>query len=319
MTISIAARNRAPTIGADLGFSRVAPITLFVYNRPDHVRQTVEALKRNEFAEQSDLIVYCDAAKEPSSASAAAEVRDFVRSIVGFKSLRVVERDTNIGLAESIIEGVTETCRDFGRTIVLEDDLVTAPFFLRYMNEALNVYEKDRIVGSIVGYWYPVDNIVPESFFLRGARCWGWATWSRAWQMFEPDGRKLLASLRRLNLCKKFDLDGAFGNTQMLKDQIAGRNNSWAIRWHATMFLAEWLQLTPGRSLVSNIGFDGTGIHCDESEVYDTRIATSPITVTRIPLQECAEARASLIRFFRGPSRSLSARVIGRLRRIAGV
>jgi len=110
-------------------------------------------------------------------------------------------------------------------------------------------------VGSIHGYWYPVDRQVPETFFLRGASCWGWATWSRAWQLFEGDGRQLLAELERQGLTHRFDLDGAMAYTRMLKDQIAGKNNSWAIRWHAAMFLAGRLQLSPGTSLVRNTGF----------------------------------------------------------------
>jgi len=294
----------------------LAPIVLFVYNRPVHAQQTVEALMRNELAAESDLIVFCDAARNAAAEAKVQQVRNFVRSITGFKSVRIVERATNLGLANSIIDGVTAICGEYGRVIVLEDDLVTAPSFLRYMNEALDLYSNDAVVGSIHGYRYPVDRPMPQTFFLRGASCWGWATWSRAWRLFEPDGRKLLDQLQRRGLTGQFDLDGAIAYTRLLKYQIRGRTDSWAIRWHASMFLAQHLQLSPGNSLVRNIGFDGSGTHCYESDAFSTEVAAVPIIMSRIPLEECSAARAALIRYYRSTKRSISARALDRLRRI---
>ena len=138
-----------------------APLALFVYNRPRHTRRTVQALLSNELASESDLIVFSDAQRDPESAAAVREVREFVESITGFRSLRIVRRDANLGLAASIIDGVTAVCGEHGRVIVLEDDLLTSPYFLRYMNQSLKVYETDAAVGSINGYWYPVDREVP--------------------------------------------------------------------------------------------------------------------------------------------------------------
>ena len=298
---------------------RQAPVALFVYNRPWHTRQTIEALRRNHVATQSDLIVFSDGPRDAAAALAVSEVREYARSVTGFRSLRILEREANLGLAESIIGGVTAVCAEFGRVIVLEDDLITAPYFLQFMNEALRMYENDVMVGSVHGYWYPVDREIPETFFLRGASCWGWATWSRAWQSFEPDGRKLLAQLRQRNLTDAFDLDGAIAYTRMLEKQIAGKIDSWAIRWHASMFLAGRLQLSPGRSLVSNIGFDGSGTHCAESAAYGVEISPTPPEVRRIVLQESGAARAALIRYHRGTRRSLARRALGRLRRMVGV
>jgi hypothetical protein len=238
--------------------------------------------------------------------------------VTGFRSLRIIPREANLGLAESIIGGVTAVCGEFGRAIVLEDDLITAPHFLKFMNEALRMYEHDAMVGSVHGYWYPADRELPETFFLRGASCWGWATWSRAWQSFEPDGRKLLAQLRQRHLTHAFDLDGAIAYTRMLEMQIAGKIDSWAIRWHAAMFLDGRLQLSPGRSLVRNIGFDGSGTHCAESAAYGVDISPVPVDVRRIALQESAAARAALIRYHRSTRRSLASRALGRLRRMVG-
>jgi len=297
-----------------------APIALFVYNRPWHIRQSVEALEKNALASQSDLIIFSDAPKTVDDAPTVREVRSYMRSIGGFKSIRIVERESNLGLANSIIDGVTIVCGEYGRVIVVEDDLVTSPYFLKYMNDALDTYENDEAVASIHGYWYLVDQQMPETFFLRGASCWGWATWTRGWQLFEPDGAKLLAELRRQKLTKLFDLDGAISYTQMLRDQITGKNNSWAIRWHAATFLANCLQLSPGMSLVQNIGIDGTGTHTKTvSSVYDTHLAVTPVVVKHIELVEGREARAALIRYYHSIKRNILVRVLGRLRRMVGI
>jgi len=295
-----------------------APVALFVYNRLSHTRQTIDALRRNVPAAGTDLIVFSDGPKDEESAHAVREVRQLIRNVTGFRSVRIVERPANLGLANSIISGVTAVCGEFGRVIVLEDDLITAPSFLRFMNDALTFYETEERVGSIHAYWYPVDRKVPETFFLRGASCWGWATWSRAWRMFEPDGRKLLAELQRRRLTGLFDLDGAIAYTKMLRDQIANKNNSWAIRWHAAMFLADRLQLSPGSSLVNNIGFDGTGTHCWKSDAYSVPLGTDSVTVGRIPVEQSEDARAALAYYYRSTRPSIPKRALGRLRRMLG-
>jgi hypothetical protein len=295
-----------------------APVVLLVYNRPDHTARTLEALAANELAGETDVTIYCDGPKSPEAREATEATRAVARAARGFRSVRTVERASNMGLANSVIAGVTEVCAERGRVIVLEDDLVTAPTFLRFMNAALDKYEQDERVGSIHGYWYPVDRDVPENFFLRGASCWGWATWSRGWRVFEPDGSKLLAELRSRKLTGAFDLDGAMGYTNMLRAQIAGRNNSWAIRWHASTFLAGLLQLSPGRSLVSNIGFDGSGTHCDTSSVFDVTLGNSPVRLLDVPVEPSEVARAALIRYYNSTRRGLAQRVVGKLRRMIG-
>ena len=182
-----------------------APITLFVYNRPWHTQQTVEALQKNALASESDLFIFSEAPKKPEVVHAVQEVRSFIKTISGFKSIRIIERAENMGLANSIIDGVTRICNEHGRVIVLEDDLVTSPFFLRYMNDALNLYEHEESVISIHGYIYPVTGKLSETFFLRGADCWGWATWKRGWELFDPDGKRLLESLKSQNLEREFN------------------------------------------------------------------------------------------------------------------
>ena len=277
-----------------------APIALFIYNRPAHVRRTVASLLANPEAAESDLFVFCDGAKTPESAAAVEEARAFVRGLTGFASLTVVERERNLGLAKSIIDGVTRLCRDRGRVIVLEDDLVLSPYFLRYMNDALDCYADAPLVASIHGYLGPVHESLPETFFLRGADCWGWATWSRAWQVFEPDAAKLLARLRHEGLTQTFDMEGAEAYTKMLEDFIAGKNDSWAVRWHASAFLRGMFTLYPGRSLVENIGFDGSGMHSGSINPYRTNLAQEPIVVRQAGTgreHSCAQCGQALFEF----------------------
>jgi len=291
-----------------------APIALFVYNRPRHTRQTVEALLANDLASESDMFIFSDGAKTPQTAAAVEEVRIYIRNIRGFKSINVIERTQNVGLAASIVHGVTRLCHQFGRAIVLEDDLVTSPWFLSYMNQALVMYEDVARVASIHGYCWQASEKLPETFFLRGADCWGWATWARAWRSFEPNGDKLLRSLVERGLDRAFDLDGAFAFTQMLRDHIAGRKDSWAVRWHASCFLEDKLTLYPGRSLIQNIGNDGSGTHCDSTESYSTGLADQPIQLRRIDIEASELARRSFARFLRGTRKSLVHRIISRLR-----
>lgn len=271
-----------------------APIALFVYNRPWHTRQTIEALQKNELAEESDLFIFSDAPKNPGASLAVQEVREYIRGIIGFKSVTIIEREQNLGLANSIIDGVTRLCNDSGRVIVLEDDLVTSPYFLRFMNDSLNRYERDDRVISIHGYMYPIMGNLPDTFFLRGADCWGWATWKRGWDVFEPDGKKLLDSLKEKKLEREFNFDGAYDYLGMLRSQTEGKNDSWAIRWHASAFLKNMLTLYLGNSLVQNIGNDRSGTHCGDTDIFSGEIATRPVTVGGVPIVENPEARSEI-------------------------
>ena len=164
----------------------LAPIILFVYNRLRHTHITVEALQDNELANKSQLIIYSDGAQKPSDENSVKKVRQYIHSINGFKDIQIIEREKNWGLANSIIKGVTDVLKNENKVIVLEDDIVTSPFFLRFMNQALEVYEDKHKVMHISGYIFPIDKTgLPETFFYRSPSCWGWATWKRAWTHFE--------------------------------------------------------------------------------------------------------------------------------------
>jgi hypothetical protein len=284
-----------------------------------HARRTVEALLANELASRTELFVFSDGPKSPAASAEVEAVRAYVRSIRGFRSVHIEERNANIGLSTSIIGGVTRLCAQYGRVIVLEDDLVTSPWFLSYMNDALLMYENDAQVASIHGYCWPASEELPETFFLRGADCWGWATWARAWRHFEPDSSELLKSLVERKLDTAFDLDGAFGFTQMLRDHIAGRNDSWAVRWHATCFLKGDMTLYPGRSLVQNIGNDASGTHCDSTTGFNTELTDRPIRVERIGIEPSERARLSFARSLRRSRGSVFRRVVTRIAKRVGM
>ena len=292
-----------------------APVLLFVYNRPAHVRRTVEALRANLLAAESDLYVYSDAAKDESSLEAVREVRTYVRHIDGFRSVTVVERPQNWGLARNIIDGVTTHVSRAGRVIVLEDDLITAPYFLTFMNDALEVYKDEPRVGHIQACDFTQDPSLPDTFLIRWTGSWGWGTWARAWKHFNPDGRALLNELLARKLDRTFDFDGTYGYTRMLRRQIEGKNNSWAIRWNASLFLRGILSLNVGRSLVQNEGFDGSGTNCGGGGLYASSLYMKRLEVIPIfPVEENASARRAYVRYY-ARTNSFWAKAVRRIKR----
>jgi hypothetical protein len=294
-----------------------APIALFVYNRPSHTRQTVEALLANTLANQTSLHVFSDAPKNEAAGSAVAEVRSYLRKIAGFKSVTIVERESNYGLARSIINGVTKLCDEHGRVIVLEDDLIVSPFFLKYINDALDFYEYEEKVISVAGYRYPIDHdSESNTFFLKGTNCWGWATWKRGWNLFEANGNNILAQLRERGLMREFDMNGAYGYTRMLKGQVRGENESWAVRWHASAFLKDRVTLLPHKSLVKNIGLDGSGVHCTgiiTQNPFDVELCLEPVAVKQIPIEVDIRAAKSLEIFYRAARQTTRWNAVKRL------
>lgn len=279
--------------------NNLAPIALFVYKRPWHTRQTVEALLANELAAESDLIIFADGAKSDKDAGAVQEVREYIHSISGFQSLRINEQSVNQGLANSVIAGVTEVVNEFGQIIVLEDDMLTSPYFLSYMNDALEMYKSEDKVISIHGYMYPVKEKLPEMFFLCDPGCWGWATWKRGWDLFEPSGEKLLAQLCTQKQKKHFDFNNSFPFYKMLKDQVKGKVDSWAIRWYASAFLHDKLTLWSGKSLVQNIGMDNSGSHCGNQKEFNVELWKKNINISKIVISESNASRFYFSKYFR--------------------
>ena len=280
---------------------RCAPVALFVYNRPEHTRKTVEALRAGALARHTPLYVFSDAPRDEGAAPAVRLVREYIETIEGFASLTIIRREKNLGLADSIIDGVGTLCERFGRVIVLEDDLLTSSHFLSFMNEALDVWADDDRVSSVCGYMYPVelDKAAP-CFFLSMPQSWGWGTWADRWKSFQRDGEKLLAELESRGLRKAFDRNGPYSYVRMLKDQVRGRNQSWYVRWHASSFLSGRLSLYPRASMVRNIGIDGSGVHCADWRIdpFSVALAEEPIRVARGPVAEHVGNQSVLNRYF---------------------
>jgi hypothetical protein len=261
----------------------------------------VEALKRNALAAESELFVFCDGSTDDRQRDRVRQVREHVRKIDGFHGVNVIEQSKNIGLAASIIGGVTQVVNEYGRVIALEDDIVTSPYFLTYMNKALDIYEDEHRVMSVTGHNLPLRVKLPDTFFIYGGtNTWGWGTWKRAWAKFNPNSEELLDLLmKNRELILRFNFGGTYDYLSMLRDNAAGRNDSWGVRWYASVFLEGGYGLWPGRSLVNNIGFDGTGRHCGATDIYQVSQLADDLKVNKIPIAECQQARKAISAFYR--------------------
>lgn len=283
-----------------------APIVLFAYDRPDHIRRTLTALRRNTLAGTSSLHVFCDGPADDAAAEdfdRIHEVRAIVRSEQWCGDVVIHERESNSGLAKSIREGIVWIFERSDRAIILEDDIETSPGFLQYMNDALRAYADSPEVMHINGYLPAASHrgFLPETFFARAMSCWGWATWRESWQRANWDAASLLARLDASPQGRRhFDLDGAAPFSIQLERNLSGQLRTWAIFWAASIYLEGGLCLTPGKSLAANIGTDGSGVHfqTDRSAVYDTPLTDSVDVVRKSP-RESRIGRWYLRSFYR--------------------
>lgn len=289
----------------------LAPIALFVFNRPEHTRRTLSFLQKNRFADESRLFIFSDAAKAKEQEQAVKEVRDIIAHVNGFKSVKIIQREHNIGLANSIISGVTDLVNEYGKVIVFEDDLISSPYTLEYFNHALELYQNEDKVMHIGAYMYPLKDVekLPETFFYRVAHSWGWATWKRAWDNFNPDIDILIQQFDRHKI-DMFSIEGKMNFWKQVKEFKAGKNNSWAIRWYASMFLKGGLSLNPSKSLINNIGTDGTGVHSQKENMYHVSIHKDAITQYPEEILENPVAYQSIKLFLSKRKGSLLERVI---------
>jgi len=240
----------------------LAPIALFTFKRPEHTQRTLEALARNPEFNSSALHVFCDGSRRPNEDEAVQVTRAIVEGW-HHPEKKIHYANQNMGLSKSIRAGVSEICKMYGKVIVIEDDLAVASGFLSYMNTALNLYADDARVMQISGHNFPAlfDNR-EDAFFLRMTTSWGWGTWQRAWDQQLLDVEYAISVTKSIIERFKFDLNGAYPFSRMLKDQLRGLNDSWAIWWYLNIYRRNGLTLFPKVSLVRNDGFDGTGTHC---------------------------------------------------------
>lgn len=237
-----------------------APIAYFAFNRPVHAKRSLAALAACHGAQATDIHIFVDGTRTPEDEPQVARVIDIVNNVAGFANVDIRVAASNLGLYRSITEGVTSVVSRAGRVIVVEDDLLVSAHFLSYMNDALNTYQNNPEVGCIHAYVPEIDGL-PEYFFLRGADCWGWATWRDRWELFDADAKRLLRTLVESGQLGEFCLSHGSDALLHLVRRKHGRNASWGALWHASLFLAERLTLHPCRSFAQNIGNDGSGTH----------------------------------------------------------
>lgn len=263
-----------------------APIALFTYNRADHTQMAVDSLLSNAEAKESDLFIFSDGAKNENTTKGVSKNREYIHTVSGFKSVTIVEREENWGLSRSLITGITELTKEYGRVIVVEDDIIVSPYFLRYMNEALEKYENNDQISAVSAFLTPTEVKPHEPFFLRYFDCWGWGTWERAWELFNPNPKDLLRKMRWKK--KEFDMGHVGGFYGTLYCQKIGLVDSWAIRFYASSFLANKLVLFPTETLTIQSGIDGTGIHCGKSDrLYENMVLSDkPQVLSTTPIVE---------------------------------
>lgn len=293
----------------------LAPIVLFTYNRLWHTQQTVEALQKNELAKESELFIFSDGGKDEASWQKVNELREYLKTISGFKNITLTFQDENKGLANSIINGVTKIVNEYGKIIVLEDDLLTSPYFLKYMNEALEFYKDEKSVYSITGYSFS-NNIsnIDSSYFLKLTSSWSWATWASKWKEFKREKQDLEDFINNKEEKKEFNFDGSYDSVSMAKKQLENKIDSWAIYWYFSVFKLGGLTLYPAKSLVENIGFDSSGTHCGNSVVKrEFDCSFYPILTTNI--EEKKENRAAIANVLKSENPKLIQKIKNRLKK----
>jgi len=251
--------------------SSYAPIVLFVYNRLTHTQQTVNALKTNKLAKKSELYVYSDGPKDKNLKKSVDEVRRYIKTITGFKKITIIEGEKNIGLASSIIQGVTEIISKNDKVIVIEDDLFVSPLFLNFLNDGLAAFENRDDIFSITGFNFPEKYLkIPEEYtedLYLNYRCmsWGWATWKDRWLKVDWTIKNYQEFSNNKKEIKLFNRGGD-DLFPMLTNQLNGEIDSWAIRFCYAHYKNNSFCVYPVKSFVDNRGFDGSGIHCGNDE-----------------------------------------------------
>lgn len=261
----------------------LAPIVMFTYTRLDHTIETINALKKNKMAKESDLIIYSDGPKNHIDSNLITELRHYLRNINGFKSIRIIESETNKGLAKSVKDGVTEVLEKFDKIIVLEDDLITSEYFLDYMNNSLEIYKFRDDIWSISGYTPPVkfpDNYSNDIYITMRGSSWGWATWKNRWDLVDWEIKDYSSFIKDKVQINKFNENGS-DLTPMLKECYENRLDSWAIIWNFSQFNKNMWTVYPSKSFVRNIGIDLSGTNSSLSKKFDIKLNENSLLLNK--------------------------------------
>lgn len=296
--------------------NQLSPIILFVYNRPIHTQKTITALKKNKLAMDSELFIYSDAARNELDVKTVDKVRELISSVSGFKQVTIIKQEKNKGLADSIIDGVTETVNKYGKVIVLEDDIITSEYFLKFMNDSLNFYQNNDLVYSISGCNYPIDltDLNQDTYFLRIPLCWGWATWQNRWVNFNKDITDAMSTTTNdINYINFENTHDYF--SQILKNN-SGDLNTWFIFWYLNSARNKKLTLFPKNTLVNNIGHDGSGQNCGLSQGYEKDIISIDVTIKKVAIEENKYAFEQHKKYFLNLKPIFIKRVLNKLKRM---
>ncbi len=290
-----------------------APILLFAYKRPEHTRRLLESLANNAEAAESELHIFIDGPKHADEKKEIEKVSVIAKSKLWCRKVSVYKNTQNQGVPQQVIGAVSKFCQKEGRAIILEDDLILSPYFLNHMNTTLKRYANEKKVMEVTGYIYPVEHLNVECGFMRGSCGWGWGTWERAWKLFEPDGKKLLARLSDRKMRYEFNFRNSYKYFSILQDQVKGKVGGWDIRWFASIFLNQGFTLYPSVSLVRNTGFDGTGTNARKSNQYETPLLDHPISNFPAAIEESEEILAAIIKYYR-QKHNLGAKIVDAIR-----
>ena len=275
------------------------PLLIFAYNRPDHLKRCLSAVISMKNLENFQIHLMLDGPKNESDRKKVLETRLVIEDFCKRQDSKAEYSLENKGLSSSIIGGVSNLFENHERLVVLEDDLIPSRYFLEYMGEGLDKFAHDKRVASIHGYLPKLKSKPNAPYFRRGADCWGWGTWRDRWESVEWNSNELINQLNFRKLNRKFNLDDSYCFSCMLQRQARGEIDSWAIRWHASMFLQNRLTLYPDRSLIENVGFDGTGSHGGRNAFYATQLSESKVTIPSLDVVESSRDIRNLRRYYR--------------------
>lgn len=280
-----------------------APIALFVYNRLPHVKKVINAIKDNSISRKSKIYIFSDFSEEEIEKKKIKKIREYLKTINGFKKTIIIERRNNFGTSKNIILGLDYIFKKYSKCIIIEDDVLISKNFLFQMNYFLKKFENYKNIASIEGFMYPVNfnKKVPEYFLIRGSGCWGWATWRSSWKNYENSAAKLVSKFNRnKHLIHEFDYYNSYPYFKMLKKQLK-INNSWSIKWAAGNFIKKKYTIYFKRSLVKNIGMDASGVNCKLNyELNQKKFKFKNIKIKqKIKIEENLFAKSDIARYLR--------------------
>lgn len=258
-----------------------APIITFPYNRPFHLKKAIYYLDKNKFASESELYLFCDGPRSKEDENNVMAVRTLCRKITGFKTINIIEREENLGCYKNIRFGIDEILSSYDSAIIMDDDVITSPYFLNFMNQALIRYKNEPCVFSISG-WCPPSHLIKipsqysyDAFFMYRNGSWGWGIWADRWNKIDYDLKNINSFLEDTSLCREFSRGGE-DLLNMLKEQIHGKINTWDIQLCYSQFKHGCVSLYPTVSYTTNIGTDGTGFHFSKkTKKWDNNILSS--------------------------------------------